>query len=99
MLSDSSNIEIIGFAADPFEARDKILELRPDVLTLDVQMPRMNGIEFLKKLLPQYPIPVVVVSGVSDSVFEALENGAVDFVSKPSAASNEAVARFKEELI
>ena len=61
VISQNENIRIIGTAGDPYEARDKILQLRPDVLTLDVEMPKMNGIQFLKKLIPQYPIPCVVV--------------------------------------
>ena len=82
-LASDKSIEVVGTASDPFMARDKIIELEPDVLTLDVEMPKMSGIEFLKKLMPQYPIPVVVVSSVSESVFDALNAGAVDFVTKP----------------
>jgi two-component system chemotaxis response regulator CheB len=90
---------VVGKAADPFEASDKIMELAPDVMTLDIQMPRMNGIEFLKKLMPQYPLPVVVVSSVSSSVFDALNAGAVDFITK-SALKNEADKRqFISELV
>ena len=58
-------IEVVGTAGDVFDARDKIIDLEPDVLTLDVEMPRMNGIEFLRLLMPQYPLPVVVVSSAS----------------------------------
>src|SRR5665647_551116 len=82
-LSADRGIEVVGTAKDAFEARDKIIELEPDVMTLDVEMPKMNGIEFLKRLMPQYPIPVVVVSSVSHNVFDALNAGAVDFVTKP----------------
>ena len=63
-ISKDFGIEVIGTAEDPFAARDKILELRPDVVTLDVEMPKMDGIAFLKKLMPQYPLPVIVVSSV-----------------------------------
>ena len=76
-------IEIVGIANDPFEGRDKILELKPDVVTLDVEMPRMDGIKFLKKLLPKYPIPVIMISSLRQSVFEAMNAGALDFVAKP----------------
>ena len=69
-------IEIVGKAVDPFDARDKIVALRPDVMTCDIEMPRMNGIEFIRRLLPQYPLPVVVVSSISSAVFEALNAGA-----------------------
>lgn len=98
-LSKDPTIDVVGVAADAFDARDKILELEPDVLTLDVEMPKMNGIEFLKKLMPQYPIPVVVVSAVSGNVFDALDAGAVDFVTKPDTAKAESFNSFLQELI
>lgn len=86
-LAADPGIEVVGTASDPYQARDRLIELEPDVMTLDVEMPRMNGIEFLRRLMPQYPLPVVVVSAVSDSVFDALNAGAVDFVAKPEAGS------------
>lgn len=76
-------IEVVGTAEDPYEARDMIIKLRPDVVTLDVEMPKMNGIDFLKKLIPQYPIPVVVVSSSPINAFDALDAGAVEYVKKP----------------
>lgn len=82
-LNKDAEIQVVAVAKDPFEARDAILKYRPDVMTLDVELPRMSGIEFLRKLMPQYPIPVVVISALSDKVFEALNAGAVDFVAKP----------------
>ena len=78
-IAKDFGIEVVGTAEDPFIARDKILELQPDVLTLDVEMPKMDGIAFLKKLMPQYPLPVVVISSVENNIFEALSAGAVDF--------------------
>ncbi|MDA8427539.1 MAG: chemotaxis response regulator protein-glutamate methylesterase [Treponema sp.] len=88
-LSRDPGIEVVGKAEDAYAARDKIVFLKPDVLTLDVEMPRMDGIEFLRKLLPQYPIPVVVVSAVtlegSRRALEALDAGAVAVVAKPRA--------------
>jgi two-component system chemotaxis response regulator CheB len=92
-------LEVVATAPNPYVARDKILELEPDVMTLDVEMPRMSGIEFLKKLLPQYPIPVVVVSAVSENVFDALNAGAVDFVTKPDSKSSRNLETFIHELI
>jgi two-component system chemotaxis response regulator CheB len=87
-LSQDGGIEVVGTAADPFIARDKIIELKPDVLTLDVEMPRMDGVEFLRKLMPQYPLPVVVVSALTkrgaEITLQAFEAGAVDVVTKPS---------------
>ena len=97
-ISHDPGIEVAGTASDPFMARDKIIELEPDVLTLDVEMPKMNGIEFLKRLMPQYPLPVVVVSAISGNVFDALDAGAVDFVTKPSA-NKDSFPAFINELI
>jgi two-component system, chemotaxis family, protein-glutamate methylesterase/glutaminase len=98
-LTKDDNIEVVGTAADVFIARDLILEKKPNVLTLDVEMPKMNGIEFLKLLMPQYPLPVVVVSSVSDNVFEALKAGAVDFVTKPQPGKADAFQHFARELM
>ena len=98
-ISQDPNIEVIGKAENPFDARDKILTLKPDVLTLDVEMPKMSGIEFLHKLIPQYPIPVVLVSSVNMNVFDALNAGAVDFVKKPDVKSPTDMNNFITELI
>lgn len=92
-------IEVIGTAEDPFVARDKILELKPDVVTLDVEMPKMDGLAFLKKLMPQYPLPVIVVSSIGKNVFEALDAGAVDFVTKPDMNRSGGMNSFINELI
>ncbi len=81
-LAKDFGIEIVGAAKDVLDAKDKIIALRPDVMTLDIEMPGMSGIEFLQRLLPQYPIPVVVVSAAGERVFDALKAGAVDFVAK-----------------
>ena len=82
-LKSDPAIEVVAAVGDAFQARDAILEHRPDVMTLDVELPRMDGIEFLSKLMPQYPLPVVMISSLSDKVFDALQAGAVDFVAKP----------------
>lgn len=82
-LNRDPAITVVATASDPFEARDKIIEYKPDVMTLDVELPKMSGIEFLRKLMPQYPLPVVVISALSDRVFDALDAGAVEFVAKP----------------
>ena len=98
-LNADPAIEVVATARDPFEARDAIVEYRPDVMTLDVELPRMNGIEFLKKLMPQHPLPVVVISSLSEKVFDALNAGAVDFVAKPTGATREQLENFiKTEL-
>ncbi|WP_038287589.1 protein-glutamate methylesterase/protein-glutamine glutaminase [Acetivibrio straminisolvens] len=98
-IAQDSAIEVVATASDPYEARDKIIEFKPDVMTLDVEMPRMNGIEFLRRLMPQYPIPVVVVSAVSNNVFDALNAGAVDFVTKPDLSSQRGFDFLINELI
>lgn len=89
-LSRDPEIEVVGTAPDPYVARDRIVELRPDVVTLDVEMPRMDGITFLRKLMRHYPLPVIVVSSLTshggDLAMEALEAGAVDVMCKPGAA-------------
>jgi len=89
-LARDTSIEIVGTAPDPYVARDKIVELKPDVVTLDIEMPRMDGITFLRKLMRHYPLPVVIVSSLTpqggDLAMEALEAGAVDVMCKPGAA-------------
>jgi len=87
-ISTDPGIEVVATATDPYDARDKIIKFEPDVMILDVEMPRMNGIEFLQKLMPQYPLPVIVVSSLSNNVFDALNAGAVDFAAKPDKGWN-----------
>jgi two-component system chemotaxis response regulator CheB len=89
-LSKCQDIEVVGSAVDPYVARDKIVRLRPDVITLDLEMPRMNGLMFLAKLMKYHPMPVVVVSSLtpknSDAAIRALELGAVEVICKPGSA-------------
>jgi two-component system chemotaxis response regulator CheB len=89
-LSRERGIKIIGTAPDPYAARDKIVKLKPDVITLDIEMPRMDGITFLKKLMKYYPLPVIIVSSLTPKggkmALEALASGALEVISKPSAA-------------
>lgn len=102
-LSRSPHIEVVGTAPDPFIARDKIVQLHPDVLTLDVEMPRMDGVEFLKRLMPQYPLPVIMVSSLTvrgkQITLEALNAGAIDFVSKPTSNMMQGLSAMMGELI
>lgn len=90
MLSSDKDLEVVGTAPDPFIARDKIVELSPDVITLDIEMPRMDGITFLKKLMEFHPLPVIIVSSLTkkggEMAMEAMEAGAVDVMAKPGAA-------------
>ena len=87
ILSRDPELEVVGTASDPFQAREKILRLNPDVLTLDVEMPRMDGLSFLEKLMRAHPMPVVMVSSLTEKGCEtavrALELGAIDCVAKP----------------
>ena len=89
-LSRYEDIQIVGTAVDPYVARDKIIELQPDVITLDLEMPRMDGLSFLAKLMKHYPMPVVVLSSLtpknSELALKALDLGAVEVLCKPGAA-------------
>lgn len=93
-LNADPGITVVATARDPYEARDAIIEHRPDVMTLDIELPRMDGIEFLKRLMPQHPLPVVVISSLSNKVFEAMNAGAVEFVAKPANASKAQLEAF-----
>ena len=89
-LDRDPEIEVVGTAPDPYIGRDKIVELKPDVVTLDIEMPRMDGITFLRKLMRHHPIPVIIVSSLTakggDLALEALDAGAVEVMCKPGAA-------------
>ncbi len=89
-LSRAPGIVVAGTAPDPYVARDKIVKLKPDVITLDIEMPRMDGITFLRKLMKHYPLPVIVVSSLTPAggelALEALDAGAVEVMSKPGAS-------------
>jgi two-component system, chemotaxis family, protein-glutamate methylesterase/glutaminase len=99
-LATEPDLEVVGTAPDPFVARDKILALRPDVLTLDIEMPRMDGLTFLKKLMRFHPLPVIVISslGLASSriVIEALQCGAVEVLAKPGGPYS--VGELKQDL-
>jgi two-component system chemotaxis response regulator CheB len=101
MLESSPLVEVAGWARDGEEALRKALQLRPDLITLDLEMPRMDGFTFLRLLMAKRPTPVLVVSGRSgdDTVFRALELGAVDFVAKPTLRAAPELATIQEELI
>jgi two-component system chemotaxis response regulator CheB len=99
-LSGEPDLEVVGTAPDPFVARDKILSLHPDVLTLDIEMPRMDGLTFLKKLMRFHPMPVVVISSLaqasSRAAVEALQCGAVEVLAKPGGPYS--VGEMKHDL-
>ncbi|MCM1104992.1 MAG: chemotaxis response regulator protein-glutamate methylesterase [Clostridium sp.] len=99
-LESDPNIQVVAQVADAYAARDAIIQYKPDVMTLDVEMPKMSGIEFLRRLLPQYPLPVVMISSLNDKVFDALAAGAVDFINKPSNLDRTQLSIFlKQELV
>jgi two-component system, chemotaxis family, protein-glutamate methylesterase/glutaminase len=89
-LSQHDDIEVVGTAVDPYVAREKIIALKPDVITLDVEMPRMDGLSFLVKLMKHYPVPVIIVSSItpknSEAAIRALSLGAVDVIAKPGSS-------------
>ena len=101
-LAADPDIEVAGTAVDPYHARDQILALNPDVLTLDVEMPRMDGVQFLRRLMPQFPLPVVMVSTLTQRgaqvTLDALAAGAVDFIAKPSSSQVGALSDILQEL-
>ncbi len=103
MLKADPDLEVVGTASDPFAAREKIKALNPDVITLDVEMPRMDGVTFLENLMRLRPTPVVMVSSLTQKGAEvtlrALELGAVDFVSKPTADLAGTLNKYADELI
>lgn len=99
-LSHERGIVVVGTAPDPYVARDKIVRLKPDVVTLDLEMPRMDGLVFLKRLMKHYPIPVIIVSSLTKKggrlALEAMESGAVEILSKTGSAYS--VGEMKQQL-
>lgn len=102
ILSEDPQIDVVGAVGDALQARQKIKELNPDVLTLDVEMPLMNGIDFLEKLMVLRPMPVVMISAVTqrgaDTTMKALMLGAVDFVDKPNLQTDESVEQYSQTV-
>ncbi len=103
LLAKDHDIEVVGSAPDPFIAREKIKALNPDVLTLDVEMPKMDGLTFLEKLMRGRPMPVVMVSSLTEAgcqtTLRALELGAVDFITKPKIDLREGMEEVAQDLI
>src|SRR5689334_18082471 len=103
LLAKDPDIEVVGSAPDPYIARDRIKALNPDVLTLDVEMPKMDGLTFLEKLMRGRPMPVVMVSSLTEigcqTTLRALELGAVDFIAKPKIDLREGMEEIAQDLI
>lgn len=102
IIGGAPDLQVVGTAADPIAAREMIKALNPDVLTLDIEMPRMNGLEFLDRLMRLRPTPVIMISSLtaegSESTLRALELGAVDFLAKPSAGSDALLSDYAESI-
>lgn len=102
IINSQPDMEVVGMAPDPLVARELIKQTNPDVLTLDVEMPKMNGLEFLEKLMRLRPIPVVMVSTLtergSEVTLKALELGAIDFIAKPKLGVSDAMAELTQEI-
>ncbi len=103
ILNSAPDLEVVGAAADPYIAREKIKRLNPDVLTLDVEMPRMDGLAFLSNLMRLRPMPVVMISALTqqgaDITLQALEYGAIDFISKPQIDIAQTFESYSDEII
>lgn len=103
ILSSSSRFEVVGMAEDPYDARDKIKILNPDVITLDIEMPKMSGLQFLANIMRLRPMPVVMVSTLTEKgapeTLEALSLGAIEYVCKPKANTPEELDDFAKEVI
>lgn len=103
MLGSDSQIEVVGTAEDPFDAREKIKQLNPDVITLDIEMPKMDGVTFLRNLMRLHPLPVVMVSSLTekgaDVTLAALELGAIDFVTKPKVNVGGSLNDYRQEIV
>lgn len=103
ILSADKDLEVVGTAQDPYDAREKIKSLKPDVITLDVEMPKMDGVTFLRNLMRLHPLPVVMVSTLTNAgasvTLEALELGAVDYVSKPKMNFQEGLMAYADEIV
>lgn len=103
IFSEDPELQVVGYALDPFEAREKIKQFQPDVITLDVEMPKMDGVTFLKNLMRLHPMPVVMFSSMTDigaaATLDSLQAGAVDFMPKHSARGGEEIGDYMAELV
>ena len=97
-IREDTEIDVVGTAGDAYSARDMILKFEPDVMTLDIEMPKMDGVAFLKKLLPQYYLPVIVVSSSIEQKQSALDAGAVGFIQKPPARTTAEMQGFAQNI-
>ncbi|PID61471.1 MAG: chemotaxis response regulator protein-glutamate methylesterase [Gammaproteobacteria bacterium] len=103
LIGSADDMEVVGTAHDPYQAREKIKQLDPDVLTLDVEMPKMDGLDFLRNLMRLRPMPVIMISSLTrdgaDVTLKAMEIGAVDYISKPVLGIAQGLTEYRDELI
>ncbi len=103
IFSSSPDIEVVGTASDPYIARDKLVQLKPDVMTLDVEMPRMDGISFLEKVMQHFPTRTIIFSSLaktgSETYFRALEAGAIEIMEKPSIDVSQSLETLSKEIV
>src|ERR1035441_3238672 len=103
IINSDPELEVVGTAGDPFVAREKIKALNPDVLTLDIEMPRMDGLTFLEKLMRGHPMPVVMISSLTakgaETTLRALSLGAIDYISKPKVDVSNGTIEQAEEIV
>ena len=103
ILSSDPELNVVGTAGDPYVAREKIIALKPDVLTLDIEMPRMDGLTFLEKLMRGHPMPVIMISSLTsrgaDTTLRALSLGAIDYISKPKVDVTNGTVEQAQEII
>lgn len=97
-IEQDNEINVISTAVDAYDAIDKIIKFRPDIITCDIEMPKIDGVSLIKQLIPQYPIPIVVVSSISSRIFDAVKAGAVDFILKTDFENKEKFDLFFSEL-
>lgn len=96
-IEDKSEIEVVAVATDAYDARDKIIKYRPNIVTCDIEMPIIDGVSLIKQLIPQYPIPIIVVSSIGEKIFDAIKAGAIDYLLKADFSnSSERDVFFKE---
>lgn len=97
-IETDPSLHVVGAAADGYQARDLIQTLRPDVITCDIQMPKIDGVELIRHLVPQYPAPIICISSASTQVFDAVEAGAVDYMIKPDTSTSDTMPQFFSQL-
>lgn len=97
-IESTDGLEVVAVAADAYEATEKIIQFRPQIITCDIEMPKIDGISLIKQLIPQYPIPIIVVSSISEKIFDAIKAGAIDYLLKTDFSEQSKRDLFFKEL-